>query len=135
MIWFHSNRAAANWIRKDDVKRSLSPTLTVIKLLVLCSSCLPRFILTFHASPHALPTRCLSRDSRWACERALIEANINLRVTNSSCTRVGAGACVVNCCVVKPGPPGLLCPPAIHAGTAARPHRFTVHNTQCKNLH
>lgn len=39
-----------------------------------------------------------------------METNINLQVTNSSCTTVGAGVYIVNCCIVKPGPPRLLCP-------------------------
>ena len=64
---------------------------------------LMRFPLSPSPSPHL-------QESRRACKGALIERNINLQVTNSSRSRAGAGVYVVNCCVVKPGPPRLLCP-------------------------
>ena len=53
--------------------------------------------------PSPSPPLYISRIPQRACKGALIERNINLQVTNSSCGRAG-GQCV------KPGPPRLPCP-------------------------
>lgn len=118
------------------VSQSLNCALFVVPLLLYSLQCRP-LLMCF---PLSLPLRPSLR----ACKGALIERNINLQVTNSSQSSVGAGVYAVNCYAVKPGPPRLLCHLRLPTGTTVRPDNLpepqhshdTTHNqepTSCFN--
>lgn len=107
------------------VSQSLNCALFVVPLLLYSLQSRP-LLMCF---PLSLPLR----PSLWACKGALIERNINLQVTNSSRSSVGAGVYAVNCNAVKPGPPRLLWHLRLPTGTTVRhdnlPEPQHSHNT------